>query len=113
MLHCVCAGIFNRTCSITYTAYRNVFPLWALAAYTNGYRYRLDRPATTLPPATPPPQAGSTTKRAGRVHTGATGIESKEEEEEGAFGTLASTPLSTAGSSKRRVRPHSPASYRK
>lgn len=32
------SGIFNRTCSITYTAYRNVFPLWALAAYQNGYR---------------------------------------------------------------------------
>lgn len=27
------AGIFNRTCGITYTSYRNVFPLWALAAY--------------------------------------------------------------------------------
>lgn len=32
------SGIFNRTCSITYTAYRNVFPLWALAAYVNSYR---------------------------------------------------------------------------
>jgi cycloartenol synthase len=32
-----CSGIFNRTCAITYTAYRNVFPLWALAAYTAAY----------------------------------------------------------------------------
>lgn len=24
------AGVFNRACGITYTAYRNVFPLWAL-----------------------------------------------------------------------------------
>ena len=27
------SGIFNRTCSITYANYRNIFPLWALAAY--------------------------------------------------------------------------------
>lgn len=26
-------GIFNKSCSITYTAYRNVFPMWALARY--------------------------------------------------------------------------------
>ena len=26
-------GVFNRSCGITYTAYRNVFPIWALAAY--------------------------------------------------------------------------------
>ena len=36
------SGIFNRTCSITYTAYRNVFPLWALGCYVNSYRYRLE-----------------------------------------------------------------------
>lgn len=35
-----CSGIFNRTCAITYTAYRNVFPLWAIAAYCNEYKYR-------------------------------------------------------------------------
>ena len=27
------AGVFNRTCGITYTAYRNVFPIWALGRY--------------------------------------------------------------------------------
>ena len=32
------SGIFNRTCGITYTSYRNVFPLWALAAW--GARHR-------------------------------------------------------------------------
>lgn len=26
-------GVFNRSCGITYTAYRNVFPMWALARY--------------------------------------------------------------------------------
>lgn len=26
-------GIFNRSCGITYTAYRNVFPIWALSRY--------------------------------------------------------------------------------
>jgi len=24
------SGVFNRGCGITYTAYRNVFPIWAL-----------------------------------------------------------------------------------
>lgn len=26
-------GVFNRSCGITYTAYRNVFPIWALSLY--------------------------------------------------------------------------------
>ncbi len=26
-------GIFNRTTGITYTAYRNVFPIWALGRF--------------------------------------------------------------------------------
>ena len=30
-------GVFNRSCGITYTAYRNVFPLWALVRYHNKY----------------------------------------------------------------------------
>ena len=30
-------GVFNRSCGITYTAYRNVFPLWALARYSKEY----------------------------------------------------------------------------
>lgn len=30
-------GVFNRSCGITYTAYRNVFPMWALARYGNAY----------------------------------------------------------------------------
>lgn len=28
------SGVFNFNCMITYTSYRNVFPLWALARYT-------------------------------------------------------------------------------
>ncbi len=31
------SGIFNRTTGITYTAYRNVFPIWALGVYVNHY----------------------------------------------------------------------------
>jgi len=27
------SGVFNKSCSITYTAYRNVFPIWALSRY--------------------------------------------------------------------------------
>lgn len=30
-------GVFNRSCGITYTAYRNVFPMWALIRYANAY----------------------------------------------------------------------------
>lgn len=28
-------GVFNRSCGITYSAYRNIFPIWALARYAN------------------------------------------------------------------------------
>ena len=33
-------GVFNRACGITYTAYRNVFPLWALGKYASHYSRR-------------------------------------------------------------------------
>ena len=29
------SGVFNRACGITYTAYRNIFPIWALARFEN------------------------------------------------------------------------------
>lgn len=32
------SGVFNHNCMITYTAYRNVFPIWALARYTSKYK---------------------------------------------------------------------------
>lgn len=31
------SGVFNRTCGITYSQYRNIFPLWALARYNGEY----------------------------------------------------------------------------
>lgn len=31
------AGVFNRSIGITYTAFRNVFPLWALGRYARDY----------------------------------------------------------------------------
>lgn len=31
------SGVFNGNCMETYTAYRNVFPLWAIARYRKGY----------------------------------------------------------------------------
>lgn len=31
------SGVFNRSCGITYTAYRNVFPMWALSRYARLY----------------------------------------------------------------------------
>jgi len=34
------SGVFNGNCMITYTAYRNVFPLWALARYREWSRKR-------------------------------------------------------------------------
>ena len=41
------SGIFNRTTGITYTAYRNVFPIWALGVYTHHYLPTI----TAAPPA--------------------------------------------------------------
>ena len=31
------AGVFNRACGISYTQYRNIFPIWALARYARIY----------------------------------------------------------------------------
>ncbi|CAM9090050.1 unnamed protein product, partial [Ectocarpus fasciculatus] len=31
-------GVFNRSCGITYSAYRNIFPIWALARYANTHK---------------------------------------------------------------------------
>eukprot|EP00981_Chlorochromonas_danica_P002874 scaffold572_cov163-Ochromonas_danica.AAC.4 len=30
-------GVFNRSCGITYTAYRNIFPIWALGRFSTHY----------------------------------------------------------------------------
>jgi lanosterol synthase len=30
-------GVFNKTCAITYTSYRNVFPIWTLGRYSKMY----------------------------------------------------------------------------
>ena len=31
------AGVFNRACGISYTQYRNIFPMWALARFARNY----------------------------------------------------------------------------
>ncbi len=36
------AGVFNRACGITYTAYRNVFPIWALGRCSETYGLAID-----------------------------------------------------------------------
>ena len=36
------SGVFNRACGITYTAYRNVFPLWALGRCVATYGEKLN-----------------------------------------------------------------------
>jgi len=36
------SGVFNRACGITYTAYRNVFPIWALGRCSSTYGSVLD-----------------------------------------------------------------------
>ena len=33
------SGVFNHNCAITYTAYRNVFPIWALGRYKTKYGF--------------------------------------------------------------------------
>lgn len=35
------SGVFNKTCMITYSSYRNTFPLWALGRYSNAYSRKL------------------------------------------------------------------------
>lgn len=35
------SGVFNKTCMISYSAYRNIFPLWALGRYINQYSRKL------------------------------------------------------------------------
>ena len=30
-------GVFNNNCMITYTNYRNIFPIWALGTYSRKY----------------------------------------------------------------------------
>lgn len=34
------SGVFNHTCMITYTSYRNVFPIWAISRYVKRYGNR-------------------------------------------------------------------------
>ena len=36
------AGVFNRACGITYTSYRNVFPIWAMGRCREVYGSKLD-----------------------------------------------------------------------
>lgn len=31
------AGVFNKSCAISYTSYRNVFPIWTLGRFSNLY----------------------------------------------------------------------------
>ena len=31
------SGVFNHSCGITYTSYRNVFPIWAFGRYHKKY----------------------------------------------------------------------------
>jgi len=31
------SGIFNRTCGISYSNYRNIFPIWALGRFVTEY----------------------------------------------------------------------------
>lgn len=83
------AGIFNRTCSITYTAYRNVFPLWALAVYVNCYRYRMDRPVMAVTAPIPPAAKAATgTGTPGFASSSATtlisGVGASSDDEDGA-----------------------------
>jgi squalene/oxidosqualene cyclase-like protein len=37
------SGVFNHSCGITYTSYRNVFPIWALGRYKKKYKSLPDR----------------------------------------------------------------------
>jgi len=39
------AGVFNRACGISYTQYRNIFPMWALARYARHYAPKMEAKA--------------------------------------------------------------------
>jgi squalene cyclase len=41
------SGVFNRACGITYTAYRNIFPIWALGRFTTEYEPHVMRPKSS------------------------------------------------------------------
>jgi lanosterol synthase/cycloartenol synthase len=41
------SGVFNRSVGITYTAYRNVFPIWALGRCHEAYGDALDKSTDT------------------------------------------------------------------
>jgi len=32
------SGVFNANCSISYSGYKNIFPIWALGRYYNKYQ---------------------------------------------------------------------------
>ena len=38
------AGVFNRACGISYTQYRNIFPMWALARYARHAEVHMRHP---------------------------------------------------------------------
>jgi squalene/oxidosqualene cyclase-like protein len=42
------SGVFNHNCMITYTAYRNVFPLWALGRFTKMSNNKSQFPGANL-----------------------------------------------------------------
>ena len=42
------SGVFNRACGITYTAYRNIFPIWALGRYNTEYEPHVARALRAL-----------------------------------------------------------------
>ena len=31
------SGVFNKSCAISYTSYRNVFPIWTLGRFSHFY----------------------------------------------------------------------------
>jgi len=35
-------GVFNYNCAISYSGYKNIFPIWALGKYCNGYQHAED-----------------------------------------------------------------------
>lgn len=37
------SGVFNANCMITYTNYRNIFPIWALGMYHQLYESQSDK----------------------------------------------------------------------
>lgn len=64
------AGVFNRACGISYTQYRNIFPMWALARFARRYGPKMGMASNQLRRRTSRPKISPRLKQSAK-HWGA------------------------------------------